>query len=142
MPEKTPTEASGYQALLNNRPFLFLWAGQIFSQVADKVLLVMSISLLTSYHVNKDYAAASSSYLMIATTIPAIVFGVAAGIYVDRHSKKKIMVVTDVVRALLILALPILPKEFPILLAIVFMISIFSQAFTPAEQSADRKSVV
>ncbi len=136
MSEKTPTEASGYQALLKNRPFLFLWGGQIFSQVADKVLLVMSISLLTSYNVDKDYAAASSSYLMIATTIPAIFFGVAAGIYVDRHSKKKIMVVTDVVRALLILALPILPKEFTILLAIVFAISIFSQAFTPAEQSA------
>jgi predicted MFS family arabinose efflux permease len=136
MLEKTPKEASGYHALLKNRPFLFLWCGQIFSQVADKVLLVMSISLLNSYNVPDRFAAASSSYLMIATTIPAIFFGVAAGIYVDRHSKKKMMVVTDVARALLILALPILPKEFPILLAIVFTISIFAQASTPAEQSA------
>jgi MFS family permease len=134
--DKTPKEASGYQALLKNRPFLYLWCGQIFSQVADKVLLVMSIALLNSYNVPDRFAAASSSYLMIATTIPAIFFGVAAGIYVDRHPKKKIMVVTDIVRALLILALPILPKEFPILLAIVFMISIFAQASTPAEQSA------
>jgi MFS family permease len=136
MVEKRPTEASGYQALLKNRPFLYLWCGQIFSQVADKVLLVMSIALLNTYHVPDRFAAASSSYLMIATTIPAIFFGVAAGIYVDRHPKKKIMVVTDIARALLILALPILPKEFPILLAIVFMISIFAQASTPAEQSA------
>jgi predicted MFS family arabinose efflux permease len=134
--EKIPAETSGYQALLKNRPFLFLWCGQIFSQVADKVLLVMSIALLNSYNVPDRFAAASSSYLMIATTIPAIFFGVAAGIYVDRHPKKKIMVVTDVGRALLILALPILPKEFPILLAIVFTISIFAQASTPAEQSA------
>ncbi len=136
MLEKKTTDASGYQALLKKRPFLYLWAGQIFSQVADKVLLVMSIALLNSYNVPDRFAAASSSYLMIATTIPAIFFGVVAGIYVDRHPKKKIMVVTDTVRALLILALPILPKEFPILLAIVFIISIFAQASTPAEQSA------
>jgi MFS family permease len=136
MLEKTPKEASGYQALLKNRPFLLLWCGQIFSQIADKVLLVMSIALLNSYNVPDRFAAASSSYLMIATTIPAIFFGVVAGIYVDRYPKKKIMVVTDVMRALLILALPILPKEFPILLAIVFAISIFAQASTPAEQSA------
>jgi MFS family permease len=136
MLEKTPTEASGYQALLKNRPFILLWCGQIFSQIADKVLLVMSIALLNSYNVPDRFAAASSSYLMIATTIPAIFFGVAAGIYVDRHPKKKIMVMTDVMRALLILALPILPKEFPILLVVVFMISIFAQASTPAEQSA------
>jgi predicted MFS family arabinose efflux permease len=135
LPGKTPTEASGYQALLKNRPFLFLWGGQVLSQVADKVLLVMSIALLNTYHVPDRFAAASSSYLMIASTIPAIFFGAAAGIYVDRHSKKKIMVFTNIMRGALILLLPILPKEFPILLAIIFTIYIFSQAFTPAEQS-------
>jgi MFS family permease len=136
IPAKTPTEASGFKALLKNRPFLFLWGGQIVSQVADKVLLVMSIALLTTYHVPAKYAASSSSYLMIATTIPAILFGAAAGIFVDRYPKKKIMVLSDIIRGFLILLLPILPKEFLVLLIITFLISIISQAFTPAEQSA------
>jgi MFS family permease len=136
IPTKTPTEASGFKALLKNRPFLLLWMGQIFSQVADKVLLVMSIALLTSYHVPIKYAASSSSYVMIASTIPAILFGAAAGIFVDRHRKKKIMVFSNIIRGFLILLLPILPKEFAILLFIIFVIAIVSQAFTPAEQSA------
>jgi MFS family permease len=136
IPAKTPTESSGFKALLKNRPFLFLWGGQIISQVADKVLLVMSIALLTTYHVPAKYAASSSSYLMIATTIPAILFGAAAGIFVDRYPKKKIMVLADIVRGFLILLLPVLPKEFLVLLIITFLISIISQAFTPAEQSA------
>jgi MFS family permease len=136
IPAKTPTEASGFKALLKNRPFLLLWMGQIFSQVADKVLLVMSIALLTSYHVPIKYAASSSSYVMIASTIPAILFGAAAGIFVDRHRKKKIMVFSNIIRGFLILLLPILPKEFAILLFIIFVIAIVSQAFTPAEQSA------
>ncbi len=136
LPAKTPTEASGFKALLKNRPFLFLWIGQIFSQVADKVLLVMSIALLTTYHIPVKYAASSGSYLMVSSTIPAILFGVAAGIFVDRYPKKQIMVVSNVIRGVLILLLPILPKEFLILLLINFTISVVMQAFTPAELSA------
>jgi MFS family permease len=136
LPAKTPTEASGFKALLKNRPFLFLWTGQVLSQVADKVLLVMTIALLTSYHIPIKYAASSSSYLMLASTIPAILFGAAAGIFVDRYPKKKIMVLADVIRGCLILLLPILPKEFVVLLLITFAISTVTQAFAPAEQSA------
>jgi predicted MFS family arabinose efflux permease len=136
LPAKTPTEASGFKALLKNRPFLFLWGGQILSQVADKVLIVMSIALLTSYHIPIRYAASSSSYLMIATTIPAILFGAAAGIFVDRYPKKQIMVLADIIRGCLILLLPVLPKEFIVLLLITFAISTVTQAFAPAEQSA------
>jgi predicted MFS family arabinose efflux permease len=136
LPAKTPTEASGFKALLKNRPFLFLWGGQILSQVADKVLIVMSIALLTSYHIPIRYAASSSSYLMIATTIPAILFGAAAGIFVDRYPKKQIMILADIIRGCLILLLPVLPKEFVVLLLITFAISTVTQAFAPAEQSA------
>jgi MFS family permease len=136
LPAKTPTEASGFKALLKNRSFLLLWIGQIFSQVADKVLLVMSIALLTTYNIPVKYAASSGSYLMVSSTIPAILFGVAAGIFVDRYPKKQVMVVSNVLRGLLILLLPVLPKEFAILLIVNFMISVVMQVFTPAELSA------
>ena len=122
--------------MLFRSPFLFLWTGQIISQVADKVSTVMSIALLTTYHVPVKYAASSSSYLFVATTIPAILFGAAAGIFVDRYPKKKIMVIADIIRGCLILLLPILPKEFTVLLLINFLTSTVTQAFAPAEQSA------
>ena len=136
LPAKTPTEASGFKALLKNRPFLFLWGGQVFSQIADKVLIVMCSALLTDYHVPDRFATSAFSYLLVASTIPAILVGAAAGIFVDRYPKKKIMVIADILRAGLILLLPLLPKEFPILLAIVFAHSVVTQAFAPAEQSA------
>ncbi|WP_310487149.1 MFS transporter [Chamaesiphon sp. VAR_69_metabat_338] len=136
LPAKTPTEASGFKALLKNRSFLFLWIGQIFSQIADKVLAVMSIALLDTYNIPARYAASSSSYIFLATTIPAILFGAAAGIFVDRYPKKKIMVISDLIRGGLILLLPILPKEFVVLLLIAFATSTITQAFAPAEQSA------
>ncbi|WP_309742569.1 MULTISPECIES: MFS transporter [unclassified Chamaesiphon] len=136
LPAKTPTEASGFKALLKNRPFLFLWSGQVLSQIADKVMLVMSISLLDTYNIPNKYAADSSAYLMIASTVPAILFGAAAGIFIEHYPKKKIMVIADVIRGSLILLLAILPKEFVVLLLITFAISTVTQAFAPAEQSA------
>ena len=136
LPAKTPTEASGFKALLKNRPFLFLWGGQVFSQIADKVLIVMGSALLTDYHVPARFATSAFSYLLIASTIPAILLGAAAGIFVDRYPKKKIAVIADLLRAGLILLLPLLPKEFPVLLAIIFSHSLVTQASAPAEQSA------
>jgi len=136
LPAKTPTEASGFKALLKNRPFLFLWGGQVFSQIADKVLIVMGSALLTDYHVPARFATSAFSYLLVASTIPAILLGAAAGIFVDRYPKKKIMVIADLLRAGLILLLPLLPKEFPVLLAIIFAHSLVTQAFAPAELSA------
>jgi MFS family permease len=136
LPAKTPTEVNGFRALLKNRTFLLFWGGQVLSQIADKVLLNMTIALLSPYGIPVNNAASYSSYLMVASTIPAILFGAAAGIFVDRYPKKKIMIVADICRGCLILLLPILPKAFWILLAITFAISVVTQAFAPAEQSA------
>jgi MFS family permease len=136
LPAKTPTESSGYRALFQNRPFVLLWSGQVLSQIADKVLLVMLIALLDSYNIPARFTASSSSYLMVASTIPAIIFGAAGGIFVDRYPKKQIMVLADVIRACLILLIPLLPKEFAILLLITFAVSTVTQIFAPAEQAA------
>jgi MFS family permease len=136
LPAKTPTEASGFQALFKNRAFLFLWSGQVLSQIADKVLLLMMLALFTSSYHTPFNPDSFYSYLTIANTIPAILFGAAAGIFIDLYPKKKIMVVADLIRGLLILSLLILPKEFIALLLITFAISSVAQAFAPAEQSA------
>jgi predicted MFS family arabinose efflux permease len=134
-PAKTPTESSGFHALLKNRRFLMLWSGQIFSQVGDKVFFTFLVAILETYH-SPIFQNSMYSILMLAFTLPAIFFGSAAGIFVDRFSKKQILVVSNIIRALLILAIPLLPKEFLILLVITFIISTITQFFAPAEQVA------
>ena len=136
LPSKTPIESNGYRALLKNRPFVLLWLGQIFSQIADKVLVVLAISLLEIYGIPQSWNLSSSSAVFIMQTIPAIIFGAAAGTFVDRFPKKPIMVLSDIVRAFLLVSLIFLPKQFVFLLLIVFAISTVTQVFAPAEQSA------
>ena len=136
-----PTEPAavnnGFGSLLKNRGFMLLWIGQLVSQLADKVFFVLMIALLEVYPPPPGVAQNSMySTLMVAFTIPAILFGSAGGILVDRLPKKLIMVGSDIVRGLLTLCLPFLPREFLILLILAFAISSVTQFFAPAEQAA------
>ncbi|PLZ88756.1 MFS transporter [Fischerella muscicola CCMEE 5323] len=135
-----PTEPAavnkGFGVLLRNRGFMLLWIGQLLSQLADKVFFVLMIALLENYPPPAGLAENSMySALMVAFTVPAIVFGSAGGVFVDRFPKKLIMVGSDVVRGLLTLLIPFLPREFLILLILTFAISTVTQFFAPAEQA-------
>ena len=136
-----PTEPGdvnkGFGALLKNRAFMLLWIGQLLSQLADKVFFVLMVALLENYPPPAGLAENSMySTLMVAFTVPAVLFGSAGGIFVDRFPKKLIMVGSDFVRGLLTLFIPILPKQFLILLIITFASSTVTQFFAPAEQAA------
>ncbi len=147
-------EEAGFWPVLRNRQFLVLWAGQIFSQLADKVFLVMAIALITTRFQQADQPISGwVSAVMIAFTIPAVLFGSLAGVYVDRWSKKKVLVLSNLVRGFFVLGIPPLlivtadlpvwsvgeydtPIGFAALLGITFAVSTLTQYFAPAEQSA------
>ncbi|MEG4092693.1 MFS transporter [Microcoleus sp. Pol12B4] len=141
-PASPPPDRSGLDALLRNRPFLALWTGQLLAQVADKIFYVLLIILLKTgdyrpWPVSWQHSENSMlSAVMIAYTVPAIVFGSVAGIVVDRFSKKQMLIACNVIRAALIVALPFLPKAFVVLLTMTFLISTVTQFFAPAEQAA------
>ena len=80
----------GFTPVLKNPRFLTLWLGQVFSQLADKIYLVLMIALIASNFQAQDQSISGwVSAIMIAFTIPAILFGSLAGVYVDRWSKKR-----------------------------------------------------
>jgi MFS family permease len=140
----------GFLPVLKNRNFLVLWSGQVFSQLADKVYLVLMIMLIASrFQMAGQSISGWVSSIMIAFTIPAVLFGSVAGVFVDHWSKKGILVATNLVRGGFVLGLPLLlwlsqgwspiagiPIGFGILLGITFLISTLTQFFAPAEQAA------
>lgn len=145
-----PEENQGFLSVLKNRNFLALWSGQVFSQLADKVYLVLMIMLIDSrFQAAGQTISGWVSSIMIASTIPAVLFGSIAGVYVDHWSKKGVLVSTNLLRGGLVLALPFLlwitqswaplvglPVGFVILLVVTFLVSTLTQFFAPAEQSA------
>lgn len=149
-PEPPHEQERGFLPVLRNFNFLVLWSGQVFSQLADKVYLVLMIMLIDSQFQSPDQTISGwVSSIMIAFTIPAVLFGSVAGVFVDHWSKKGVLVATNLIRGALVLTLlPLLwltqgwiawaglPVGFGILLAITFLVSTLTQFFAPAEQSA------
>ena len=139
----------GFWPVLKNPNFLALWGGQLFCQLADKVYLVLMIALINTQFQGSDESISGwVSVLMIAFTIPAVLFGSVAGAFVDRWSKKTVLVATNVWRGILVLIIPlllwlthdwqpvgVLPVGFGIILCVTFLVSTLTQFFAPAEQA-------
>ncbi|BBD53911.1 MFS transporter [Planktothrix agardhii] len=149
VPEPPGEEERGFLPVLRNKNFLALWSGQLFSQLADKVYLVLMIAIISTRFQQADQTISGwVSAIMMAFTIPAILFGAGAGVFVDRWSKKAVLVITNLLRGGLVMALPLilwlfqdqqfgqLPVGFYILLITTFLVSTLTQFFAPAEQSA------
>ncbi len=148
-PSPHPESEAGFKAVLKNPNFLALWSAQVFSQLADKVYLVLMIALIASrFQENHQTISGWVSAIMIAFTIPAVLFGSLAGVFVDRWSKKTTLVLTNVFRGVIVLALPLLlwasqdinslfglPLGFLLLLVSTFLVSTLTQYFAPAEQA-------
>jgi MFS family permease len=140
---------AGFGAVLQNRNFLTLWSGQVFSQIADKVYLVLMIAIIASQFDSPGQTISGwVTGVMIAFTIPAVLFGSVAGVFVDRWPKKPVLVMTNLLRGGLVLLLPALlwlstgwagfgglPMGFILLLIVTFLISALTQFFAPAEQA-------
>jgi len=142
--------AQGFLPVLKNLNFLTLWSGQVFSQLADKVYLVLMIALIANrFQAEGQTISGWVSAIMIAFTIPAVLFGSLAGVFVDRWPKKSVLVLTNLLRGSLVLVLlPLLwlshdwpgfgsiPAGFCLLLLVTFLVSTLTQFFAPAEQAA------
>jgi len=143
-------QQEGFAAVFKNPNFLALWGGQVFCQLADKVYLVLMIALInTEFQGSNQSISGWVSALMMAFTIPAVLFGSVAGVFVDRWSKKTVLVATNAWRGILVLVIPLLlwlthdwqpigviPVGFAIILAVTFLVSTLTQFFAPAEQAA------
>ncbi|PSB01998.1 MFS transporter [Merismopedia glauca] len=152
--ENIPTAISegesniGFGPVLRNRNFLTLWSGQVFSQLADKIYLVLIIAIVANRFQSENQTISGwVSALMMAFTIPAVLFGSLAGVYVDRWPKKLVLIGTNLLRGALVLSIPLLlaaakgvslgglPLGFYILLVITLAVSTLTQLFAPAEQA-------
>jgi MFS family permease len=139
----------GFLPVLENANFLALWSGQVFSQLADKIYLVLMIAIIASRFQDVDQTISGwVSAMMIAFTIPAVLFGSVAGVFVDRWHKKAVLVSTNLLRGVLVWAVPFLlwlsqdwpplaglPVGFYMLLGVTFLVSTLTQFFAPAEQA-------
>ncbi|MDD3436486.1 MAG: MFS transporter [Candidatus Gastranaerophilales bacterium] len=128
-------KARGYSALFANRDFCMLWLAQIFSQLADRIIFVVFVTIIAINFDPSGKSTSLQSWLYIAFTIPAILLTAAAGVFIDIWNKKAVMIITNILRGSIILLLPFFDKTLILLYALAFFLSSVTQFFVPAEAS-------
>jgi MFS family permease len=73
--------------------------------------------------------------------IPSILFSVISGVYVDRWNKKKVLLITHLLRGTLLLPFLIPNLHLSLIYVFTFLIAVVTQFFTPAESSIIPKLV-
>ena len=81
--------------LKENKNFRFILLAQIVSQLGDGINWMANLAFISIIAQGKG-----ASFLMIAMIIPILIFGPFAGVFVDRFSKKRMLIFTDIARAL------------------------------------------
>ncbi len=132
LPSVTPSPAAAstapsYRRTLANRPFFLLWSSLLISQSGDYVFDVALIWLV--------YATTGSvvdvAYVLVAATIPTVVFGPVLGVYVDRWPRRTILIGTNLAEGALVagLAAALLAHSatLPLILAVVFSLGVGQQ---------------
>ena len=80
-----------------------------------------------------------TSYIAMSAYLPIVLFGLFAGVLVDRYNRKWIMIFSDVLRALLVSIVPLaLIFDFitPMLIGVItFLLATFATFFYPARDS-------
>jgi len=120
-------------ATLRQRNFALLWSGGLISMLGDWAL----IAALPVYIYQQTGSALASSGLLMAYTAPVVLFGSVAGVFVDRWDRQQIMVVVNLVRAVLMLALFVVPVFGWIwaIYAVVALEATLGLFFQPAESA-------
>ena len=91
---------------LRQRTFLTLWLGQTFSRVGDYIYEIA----LAWWVLQKTGSAQTMSLVLIFALTPAILFALLGGVAVDRFSRPRLMVASDVLRGCVALAVALLAR--------------------------------
>src|SRR3989344_9292190 len=94
--------------VLRIKPFLLMMASEFFSQFAFNMMNFVLIFI--TYGATHSNTAVSG--IILSFTIPAVLFSIFSGVFVDRWNKKKVIFYTHIIRGFLIL--PFLIPKLPI----------------------------
>ncbi len=88
--------------LLANRNFAAVWAASFVSGLGDKIAILAFFSLV--YRLTGDVF--SLGFLVAAQVLPGILLGPAAGVVIDRWSRRGVMVASDLFSAAVVCTIP------------------------------------
>src|SRR5919106_495253 len=90
-------------AIFRNRSFVYLWTGQLISTIGDALTSLAAgiiVFRITGSILNVGI-------MLMVSSVPTLIFGLVAGVVVDRFDRKTIMLASVILRGALVAAIPL-----------------------------------
>ncbi|MEX2236542.1 MAG: MFS transporter [Dehalococcoidia bacterium] len=123
-----PRETGG---LFQNPRFISLFIAQALSQLGQSTILFTLLILV----LRETDSSLNTSILVFSFIIPSLLFGVVAGLLIDRWNKRRVLVVISVLRGAACAAYILVGDDLLLIYLNTLAFSTFSQFFTPAQIS-------
>lgn len=132
-------DSDSIRAVLRHGPFLRLWIIQAISQTAQNMInfsLLLRVRGVVDVH-NLPQANTAISLVILAFSLPAVLFGPLAGVLADRSNKRTLMALLNVARAAAVLLFLVIRPDWHVetILAayyiVTFLFGIAGQFFAP-----------
>ncbi len=120
-----------FRSVIKNSKFVYLWTSQVLSQLTINMLSFLV--LIDIYE--KTQSTIATSMLWMAYTIPALIVGPFAAALVDWTDKRKTLMVSNLLQAIIILGYVFLSSKKIVFISygVVFLYSLLNQFYVPAE---------
>jgi MFS family permease len=119
-------------SVFRKRDFRLLWSAQLVSTIGT-ALTDLAAGILVF---RLTGSALSVGLMFVATAVPTLIVGLIAGVFVDRYDRRKIMVIADLLRAAIVVSIPVLITiNIALLYLAVALVSTISQFFNPANDA-------
>lgn len=129
-------------SVFQNKEFLKLWIGQIFSYLGDAIVQIALMAWVISLGGNSGSEMAKILFFFV---LPSLILSPLAGVLADRFSRKTLMILSNIFRASLVFVIPALlfgkssiggDLIHTLVYGFSFLLGSGSAFFYPAKQSA------
>lgn len=136
-----PSAEGSYRAVLRNGPFLRLWLAQAISHTANNTVnFALLLQIRDIVEANQiEQANTVISLVILAFSLPSVIFGPLAGVVADRMNRRLVMAVVNVARAVAVILFLVIQAGWPVpavlgsYYAVTFIFGAVGQFFPPAQ---------
>src|SRR5262245_21034685 len=123
------------QLLRSNRSFRRLWIGQVISELGNWFNFIAALGLV---RVVSHTAPEATTIVLLCRMVPFTLLAPLAGAFVDRRSRRIVMIVTDMARVVIALGFLLVhrPEDLWIAYVCTALLSVFSTFFEAAKNAA------
>jgi len=124
-----------FQLLRRNRSFRRLFVGQVISELGNWFNFIAALGLV---RVISNASAEVTTIILIARLVPFTLFAPLAGAFVDRWSRRTVMIATDLLRVVVALGFLLVkrPEDLWIAYLCTVLLALFGAFFEAAKNAA------